>query len=214
MKILLTGFDPFGGEPVNPALEAVKLVKIADPDLEIIKLEVPTVFGDSIAAVTEAMARHKPDAVVCVGQAGGRFAVTPERVAINISDARIPDNAGSKPLDEPIVPDGPAAYFSTLPVKAMVAAIREAGIPASLSNSAGVYVCNHLMYGVLHAAATRFPGTRAGFIHVPYIPEQAARKGGNLPSMSLETIARGLEAALRAVRDHGTDIAMHDGTEH
>ena len=214
MKILLTGFDPFGGEPVNPALEAVKLVRIDDPDLEIIKLEVPTVFGDSVATVVAAVAQHKPDAVVCVGQAGGRFAVTPERVAINISDARIPDNAGNKPLDEPILPDGPAAYFSTLPVKAMVAAIREAGIPASLSNSAGVYVCNHLMYGVLHAAATRFPGMRAGFIHVPYIPEQAARKGGNVPSMSLETIARGLEAALRAVRDHGTDIAMHDGKEH
>lgn len=214
MKILLTGFDPFGGEPVNPALEAVKLVRIDDPDLEIIKLEVPTVFGDSVATVVAAVEQHKPDAVVCVGQAGGRFAVTPERVAINISDARIPDNAGNKPLDEPIVPDGPAAYFSTLPVKAMVAAIREAGIPASLSNSAGVYVCNHLMYGVLHAAAIRFPGMRAGFIHVPYIPEQAARKGGNVPSMSLETIARALEAALRAVRDHGTDIAMHDGKEH
>ena len=214
MKILLTGFDPFGGEPVNPALEAVKLVSISDPDLEIIKLEVPTVFGDSIAAVAAAMERHRPDAVVCVGQAGGRSAVTPERVAINISDARIPDNAGNRPLDEPVVPDGPAAYFSTLPVKAMVAAIREAGIPSSLSNSAGVYVCNHLMYGVLHAAATRYPGVRAGFIHVPYIPEQAARKGGNLPSMALETIAKALEAALRAVRDNAADLAMHDGTEH
>lgn len=214
MKILLTGFDPFGGEPINPALEAVKLVKIDDPDLEIIKLEVPTVFGDSIAAVTEAMALHKPEAVVCVGQAGGRFAVTPERVAINVSDARIPDNAGNRPLDEPIVPGGPAAYFSTLPVKAMVAAIRDCGIPASLSNSAGVYVCNHLMYGVLHAAATRFPGVRAGFIHVPYIPEQAARKGGNVPSMSLETIAKALEAALRAVRDQSAGIAAHEGTEH
>ena len=214
MKILLTGFDPFGGEPINPALEAVKLVSIQDPDLEIIKLEVPTVFSDSIAAVTAAMEQHKPDAVVCVGQAGGRFAVTPERVAINISDARIPDNAGNKPLDEPIAPEGPAAYFSTLPVKAMVAAIREAGIPSSLSNSAGVYVCNHLMYGVLHAAATRFPGVRAGFIHVPYIPEQVARKGGNLPSMALETIAKALEAALYAVRDHGADIAAHEGVEH
>lgn len=213
MKILLTGFDPFGGEPINPALEAVKLVNIPDPDLELVKLEVPTVFGDSIAAVTAAMEQHRPDAVVCVGQAGGRFAVTPERVAINVSDARIPDNAGNKPLDEPIVAEGPAAYFSTLPVKAMVAAIREQGIPSSLSNSAGVYVCNHLMYGVLHAAA-RYPGMRAGFIHVPFIPEQVARKGGNLPSMALETIAKALEAALRAVRDHGADIAMHDGTEH
>ena len=111
------------------------------------------------------------------------------------------------PEDEPIAPEGPAAYFSTLPVKAMVAAIREAGIPSSLSNSAGVYVCNHLMYGVLHAAATRFPGMRAGFIHVPFIPEQVARKGGNLPSMALETIAKALEAAIYAVRDHGADIA-------
>lgn len=149
MKILLTGFDPFGGEEVNPSLEAVKHVT-APSGAELIKLEVPTVFGASIDAVLKAMRQHRPDAVVCVGQAAGRAGITPERVAINIADASLPDNAGNQPCDEPIYPDGDAAYFSTLPVKAMVAAIQAAGLPASLSNTAGTFVCNQLLYGVLY----------------------------------------------------------------
>ena len=139
MKILLTGFDPFGGESINPALEAVKLVK-APAGAELIRLEVPTVFGRSVATVLEAVRLHRPDAVVCVGQAAGRGEITPERVAINIADASIPDNEGNQPCDAPIVPEGENACFSTLPVKAMVEAIRAAGLPASVSNTAGTFV--------------------------------------------------------------------------
>ena len=147
-RVLLTGFTPFGGETVNPALETVKRVRC--PEAEVRVLEVPTVFGESSRVVTAAMDAFRPDVVLCVGQAAGRSAVTPERVAINVDDARIPDNAGQQPVDAPIVPGGPAAYFATVPVKDMVLAIREAGVPSELSNSAGTYVCNHLLYCVLH----------------------------------------------------------------
>ena len=149
MKLLLTAFDPFGGEKINPALEAVKRVQDKIGDLEIVKLEVPTVFYKSIDTVTNAIEKERPDVVLCIGQAGGRFDLTPERVAININDARIPDNEGNQPLNGPIFEDGENAYFSSLPIKAMVAEIRKADIPASVSNSAGTFVCNHLMYGVL-----------------------------------------------------------------
>ena len=151
-RVLLTGFTPFGGERINPALEAVKRVRCPEAELRI--LEVPTVFGDSARLVTAEMDAFRPDVVLCVGQAAGRSAVTPERVAINVDDARIPDNAGQQPVDAPIVPGGPAAYFATAPVKYMVRAIREAGVPSELSNSAGTYVCNHLLYQVLHHAAS------------------------------------------------------------
>ena len=155
-RVLLTGFTPFGGERINPALEAVNRVRC--PEAEVRVLEVPTVFGESSRVVTAAMDAFRPDVVLCVGQAAGRSAVTPERVAINVDDARIPDNAGQQPVDAPIVPGGPAAYFATVPVKDMVLAIREAGVPSELSNSAGTYVCNHLLYCVLHHAG---PGVRA-----------------------------------------------------
>ena len=150
MKILLTGFDPFGGESVNPAWEAVKLVK-APAGAELVRLEVPTVFTLSIQTVMESVRLHRPDAVVCVGQAAGRSEITPERVAINIADASIPDNEGNQPCDEPIVPGGETACFSTLPVKAMVEAIRARGIPAEVSLSAGTFVCNHLLYSLCPA---------------------------------------------------------------
>lgn len=196
-KILLTGFTPFGGESINPALEAVMRVKASDSAVEIIPLEVPTVFSLSAETVIAAIEKHRPDAVICVGQAGGRSAVTPERVAINLDDARIPDNEGAQPVDAPISPEAPAAYFSTLPIKAIVQAIRTSGIPAEISNSAGTYVCNHLMYSVLHYAAQMRPELRAGFIHVPYIPEQTA--GKDAPSLPLEDIIRALEAAVGTV---------------
>lgn len=196
-KILLTGFTPFGGESINPALEAVMRVKASDSAVEIIPLEVPTVFSRSAETVIAAIEKHRPDAVICVGQAGGRSAVTPERVAINLDDARIPDNEGAQPVDAPISPEAPAAYFSTLPIKAIVQAIRAAGVPAEISNSAGTYVCNHLMYSVLHYAAQMRPELRAGFIHVPYIPEQTT--GKDAPSLPLEDIVRALEAAVGTV---------------
>ena len=195
MKILLTGFDPFGGESINPAWEAVKRV-IATAGAELIRLEVPTVFGRSITTVLTSMRLHRPDVVVCVGQAAGRSEITPERVAINIADASIPDNEGNRPCDTPIYPDGENACFSTLPVKAMVEAIKAAGLPASLSNTAGTFVCNQLMYGLLYHISREFPGMGGGFIHVPCIPEQAARMEKPVPSLPLPEIVRGLEAAL------------------
>ncbi len=197
MKILLTGFDPFGGEQVNPALEAVK--RVAVPDFELVKLTVPTVFEEAAQVVLDAIESHRPDAVVCVGQAGGRSQITPERVAINIIDARIPDNKGNQPKDCPVVKEGPAAYFSTLPIKDMVSAMEAAGIPAAVSNTAGTFVCNCLMYRVLHALAVSGRQIPAGFIHVPYIPEQTGNREEAVPSLPLDQIIRGLEAALYAL---------------
>ena len=194
-KILLTGFDPFGGELVNPAWEAVKLIK-APQGLTLVKLQVPTVFALSGETVMEAVRREKPYAVVCIGQALGRNAVTPERVAINVDDGRIADNAGMQPVDEPIRADGPAAYFATLPVKKMVEAIKAAGYPGTLSNSAGTFVCNHLMYALLDGLAREFPEVKGGFIHVPGLPEQAERAGSSCPSLELQAIVGALEAAL------------------
>lgn len=209
MKLLLTAFTPFDGEKINPALEAVKLVKDRIGNLLIVKLEVPTVFGKSIDTVREAIEREKPDFVLSIGQAGGRAEICPERVAINLDDARIPDNEGNQPIDEPIFPDGENAYFSTLPVKAMVEAIRKEGLPSSLSNSAGTYVCNHLMYGVLYYLDKR-PVIKAGFIHVPYIPEQTKNKK-EMPALELSEIVRGLEAAITAIAINGTDKKLAYG---
>ena len=208
-KLLLTAFTPFDGERINPALEAVKLVKDKIGNLLIVKLEVPTVFGKSIDTVREAIERERPDFVLSIGQAGGRAEITPERVAINLNDARIPDNEGNQPIDEPIFPDGENAYFSTLPVKAMVEAIRREGLPSSLSNSAGTYVCNHLMYGVLYYLDKR-PVIKAGFIHVPYIPEQKKNKK-EMPALELSEIVRGLEAAITAIAINGTDKKLAYG---
>ena len=208
-KLLLTAFTPFDGERINPALEAVKLLKDKIGNLEIVKLEVPTVFGKSIDTVREAIERERPDFVLSIGQAGGRAEICPERVAINLDDARIPDNEGNQPIDEPIFPDGENAYFSTLPVKAMVEAIRKEGLPSSLSNSAGTYVCNHLMYGVLYYLDKR-PVIKAGFIHVPYIPEQTKNKK-EMPALELSEIVRGLEAAITAIAINGTDKKLAYG---
>lgn len=211
MKLLLTAFEPFGGADMNPAQEAVRLVPERIGDVDIVKMDVPVVFGRAIDAVAAAVEREKPDAVLCIGQAGGRAAITPERVAINVDDASIPDNAGAQPIDRPIVPGGPAAYFSTLPVKAMVAAIRQAGLPASLSNTAGTFVCNHLMYGVLHLLATRCPGVRGGFMHVPFAPQQVTDRPA--PAMSVEDIARGITAAVEAIAAHGEDMHTAEGKD-
>ena len=211
MKILLTAFSPFGGEKINPSLEAVKLVKDKILETDIIKLEVPTVFGKSIKIVADAIEKEKPDYVLCIGQAGGRDGITPERVAINIDDARILDNEGNQPIDRPIFADGEPAYFSNLPVKSMVEEIRKEGLPASLSNSAGTYVCNHLMYGVLYTLSKKYKGVKGGFIHVPFIPEQTVDKPDK-PSMSLPDIVRGLEAAIRAVSRNKEDVKRAEGS--
>lgn len=210
MKILLTAFDPFGNESINPALEAVKLVDVDKIDAEVIKLEVPTVFHKSIDIVADTIREVQPDVVLAVGQAGGRYGITPERVAINEDDARIEDNEGNQPIDVPIKEDGQPAYFATLPIKAMVEAVSAQGIPASVSNSAGTFVCNHLMYGVLYTLAKELPEARGGFIHVPFIPEQVVNKP-NQPSMALEDIVKGLEAALQAIVENDEDIKKVGG---
>ena len=214
MKLLLTAFDPFGGEKINPALEAVKRVQDKIGDLEIVKLEVPTVFYKSIDTVANAIEKEHPDVVLCIGQAGGRFDLTPERVAININDARIPDNEGNQPLDGPVFADGETAYFATLPIKAMAEEIRKAGVPASVSNTAGTYVCNHLMYGVLYTLANKYPDVRGGFMHVPFITSQVINRKPIAPSLSLEQIVTGIEAAVKAIGENQEDIKTVEGQTH
>ena len=214
MKLLLTAFDPFGGDAINPALEAVKLVADKIGRFDIVKLEVPTVFRKSIDTVAKAIEEEKPDVVLCIGQAGGRFEITPERVAINVDDARIKDNEGNQPIDTKIFEDGENAYFTTLPIKAMVEAIREANLPAAVSNTAGTFVCNHLMYGVLYTLAKNYPNIKGGFTHVPFIPEQVARRTPVAPYMALEDIKRGLEAAISAIdKNFEADINVNGGKE-
>lgn len=214
MKILVTAFDPFGGESVNPAFEAVKLLPEQIDGAEIIKLEVPTVFKVSIKKVTQAIDELKPDVCLSIGQAGGRFDITVERVAINVDDGRIPDNAGYQPVDEPIDPAGLNAYFATLPIKAIVDGIRKQGIPASISNTAGTYVCNHLMYGVLnHIYQNKLP-MRAGFMHIPFLPNQVVNKPNNVPSMSVETILKAIETAIRVIIATAEDIKKAEGAIH
>ena len=213
MKVLVTGFDPFGGEPINPAWEAVKAMKDTIAGAEIVKMQIPTVVGKSIEKNHQKMKELQPDLVISVGQAGGRFGVTPERVAINVTDARIPDNEGNQPIDEPIFPDGPAAYFSNLPVKAMVQAIKDAGYPSVLSNSAGTYICNHVMYGILYYIEKEFPNVRGGFIHVPYAPSQVVNKPST-PSMALADITASLEAAVAAAVSSKEDIRAVCGEIH
>lgn len=211
MKVVLTGFDPFGKESINPAWEAVRLVKNLE-NIEIIKVQVPTVFYKSIDVVKQAILQYQPDVVLCIGQAGGRYDLTPERVAINLNDARIPDNEGHQPLDCPIFEDGENAYFSTLPIKAMVKAIREAGVPASISNTAGTYVCNHLMYGVLYTLNKEYPNIRGGFMHVPFVTSQVVNK--TAPCLETSVIARGIEASIQAIYENEHDIRSVEGKTH
>jgi len=193
-KLLITGFDPFGGEKVNPSWEAVKRLPDTIGGYELIKLQLPTVFGRAAETLLEKAAACGPDAIISVGQAGGRKGITPEVVGINLREAGIPDNQGNQPVNEPVVPGSPAAYFATLPVRDMVAAMKEAGLPCGLSYSAGAFVCNDVLYTVLN----HYQGTKvqAGFIHVPFLPEQAAE---GVPSLPLEEIVRGLEAAIKAM---------------
>ncbi len=214
MNILITGFEPFDGEPVNPALEAArKLHGLQIGGHSITALELPCVFGASIDMLERHIAELRPGIVLCIGQAGGRTSVDLERVAINVDDARIPDNAGNQPIDEAIVAGGPAAYFSGLPIKAIVQALLAAGIPASVSQTAGTYVCNHIFYGLSHLLATRYPETRGGFVHIPYLPEQAARHAG-AASMSLEIIVAGLKLVLETTVAVTRDVKLQGGQTH
>ncbi len=210
MKVLLTGFDPFGGEPVNPANEAVQMVKNKINDCEVIKLTIPTVRTKSLEMIEKAIKEHNPDIVISVGQAGGRFDITPERVAINVDDFRIKDNEGNQPIDEVIFEDGQTAYFSNLPIKAMVKHMNENYIPASVSNSAGTFVCNHVMYGIMYMIDKKYLNIKGGFIHIPYMTSQVINKK-NTPYMSLAEIVKGLELAIEACTLYKEDITAVGG---
>lgn len=213
MKVLITGFDPFGGEPINPAYEAVKKMSDQIGDCQVVKCEVPTVFGKSVEVLTAAIAKEQPNAVICVGQAGGRFTICPEVVAINLDEARIPDNEGNRPHDAAIESDGKNAYFSTLPNKAIVQALHRAGLPAQLSYSAGTYVCNHIFYGLMHLLEKKYPQIRGGFIHVPFITEQVVDKK-NMPSMSLADLTKALEIAVQITATTKKDAEVAMGETH
>ena len=189
--LLITGFDPFGGQSVNPAWEAVRHLPGTIGEYRLCKLKIPTVFCLAAQTVLEKAEEIHPDVILSIGQAGGRSAVTPERIGINLRDARIPDNQGNQPIDSPICPGGPDGVFSTVPVRAMVQAITDAGLPAAVSNTAGTFVCNDVLYTLLHRYAAT--AVRVGFIHVPYLPEQGT------PSLPLEDTIRALEAAVRAL---------------
>ena len=201
MKILLTGFEPFGGESINPSWEVVRCIPGKIKDAEIKGIQIPTVFHKSFEVLKREMESFNPDVVICVGQAGGRRGITPERIAINIDDARIPDNEENQPIDFPIHEDGDSAYFSTLPIKAMVDKMTASGYLASVSNSAGTFVCNHIMYQVLYDASKNYPTLKAGFIHVPFLPEQVKEKN-QYPSMELEEMVQALTLCVETVIDY------------
>lgn len=214
MKILVTGFDPFGGEKINPALETVKLLPNEILKAQIIKLEIPTVIGKSVEKIKELIEKESPDVVLSIGQAGSRADISVERIGINIDDCRIPDNEGNQTIDEPVVQDGPAAYFVTIPIKAIVKKIRENKIPASISNTAGTFICNHVCYGVSHIAAKRTAQgkpMKSGFIHIPFLPEQVIGKPASTPSMSLDMMVRGIELAIEAIIESDSDIKVSGG---
>lgn len=214
--ILLTGFEPFGGETINPSWEAARALdgaRIANH--RVVALQLPCVFGQAGRVLQMALREHRPKAVICTGQAGGRVGLTPERIAINVDDARIPDNAGAQPIDQPIASSGPAAYFTTLPNKAIVAALLARGIPADLSNSAGTFVCNHVAYALLQllARSQQQPRPRGGFIHVPFLPEQVVDKPG-APALPLEAIIEGLAVACEVAVKAKADVRVVLGRLH
>ncbi|MCO0601294.1 pyroglutamyl-peptidase I [Peribacillus butanolivorans] len=212
-KVLLTGFEPFGGERVNPSWEAVKQLhgEVID-DVTLVAEQIPTVFGKSVAVMEQLIQQHNPDIVICVGQAGGRLHITPERVAINMDDARIPDNQGNQPIDEPIADKGPVAYWSTIPIKRIVENMKESNIPASVSHTAGTFVCNHIFYGLMDYITRTSSSIRGGFIHIPFIPEQTINK--EAPSLSLETIVKGIKIAAVTAAKYESDIHTIGGTTH
>jgi len=193
-KLLITGFDPFGGGSINPAWEAVSRLPDSIGSFQIYPLMIPTVFGKAFETILRAADKIKPSVILSVGQAAGRAAITPEMIAINLRHASIADNSGFVPQDQPVTADGPAAYFSTVPVRKMANAIADAGIPASVSYSAGTFVCNDVMYSALHHF--RDSGVRCGFIHVPQLPQQAVE---GRPSMPLDSMIQGLSAAISAL---------------
>ena len=210
MKILVTGFDPFGGEKINPAFEVIKQLPDLISNVEVIKLQIPTAFYSSIELTIDKIKEVHPDFVLNIGQAGGRFDISVEKLAINLSDARIPDNMGQQPIDAAIDENGDTAYFSTLPVKAIVQEIRNVNIPASLSYTAGTYVCNHLMYGVLNYIHKNNLNIKAGFIHIPYLLEQVVNKPSTA-AMDINTLVKAIEVAIKTIVNSKEDISITGG---
>ncbi len=207
--VLVTGFEPFDGSSVNPSeLAVAALVGRVVEGRRIVTRVLPVEFGTAVDAILRAVEAEQPELVICVGEAGGRAEITIERVAINVDDARIPDNAGAQPIDRPVVDAGPVAYWSTLPIKAIVAELTKHGIAAAVSQTAGTFVCNHVFYAVMHALASR--SVRAGFIHVPLLPEQATTE----PSMELDQIVRGLELAIATALTVDRDARIAGGATH
>ncbi len=214
MKVLVTGFDPFEKETINPAFEAVKLLPDDIKEAKIIKLEIPTSFERSKIEIEKYIEEHNPDIVICVGQAGGRNDITIEKVAINLLEARIEDNDGYKPSDLSIREDGETAYFTNLPIKGMVSHIRENGIPASISYTAGTFVCNSVMYNLLYLIDKKYKNIKGGFIHVPYLPSQVISKNPIPSSMSLEMIAKAIELSIEAILLNKDGKGVVDGQTH
>lgn len=207
--ILLTGFDAFGGDALNPSwliARALHGQRIAGHG--VVAAQLPTVFGASVRALAALRAAHRPAITLCLGQAGGRSALSIERIGINVDDARIADNAGGQPVDTAVVPGGPAAYFATVPIKAMLRAIRHAGVPGEISQTAGTFVCNHVLYGLMHQLATEGDGGRGGFVHVPWLPEQGA------PHLPLRDMVRGIHVALWAAVLTAQDVVEGAGATH
>lgn len=213
-NLLLTGFEPFGADEVNPSLEAVmRLDGQIIGGHTVISRVIPTVFGEAAEHLIRYVREFKPLVTISVGQAGGRAEISIERVAINVDDARIPDNGGNQPIDTPVVAGGPVGYWSTLPIKAIVSSLREHDIPSSVSNTAGTFVCNHLFYSLMHELAQQNHESRGGFIHIPFLPKQVISRPQQ-PSMELNTIVRALQIAIQATLDHPTDIVESGGTTH
>jgi pyroglutamyl-peptidase len=214
--LLLTGFEPFGGEFVNPSWEiASALDGWVCEGRTVRAVRLPCAFGDALRTLDDALAAHRPELVICLGQAGGRAEISIERVALNVDDARIPDNLGRQPIDAAVVPEGPAAYFSTLPIKALAHDLRGSGIAAAVSNTAGTFVCNHVFYALMHRLATTpaLAQARGGFVHVPYTPEQVAERPGT-PAMALATQVEGIRLALRSALLTREDVRETAGREH
>ena len=210
LRALVTGFDPFGGDEVNPSSLAVGRLPPQVGSVAVTGIELPTSYASSAKVLMAAIDEVRPDIVLCVGQAGGRTDLCLERVAINVQDARIRDNDGNQPIDEPVVANGPAAYFSTLPIKACVAEMRRAGLPAVVSNTAGTFVCNHIFYALMDIIRQQPAPMRGGFLHIPYMPEQASRVGG-APSMALADIVRGIEIIIETSASRAEDIHTAEG---
>lgn len=196
-KLLLTAFEPFAGEEINPSLEAARqMSRVEFSGALIHTAELPVDRHQAVTTALKLIHESRPDIIIMLGEAGGRFRINPERIAINVDDFRIPDNAGNQPRDEPIVEGGPAAYFSTLPIRAMADRMISAGIPAAISNTAGTYLCNRLFYSAMHAISTEGPPAIAGFMHLPYLHEQAINRNPDVPSLSRESIVEAVRLAI------------------